>query len=50
MKIICDFGDDRCRIASALLEKDMCEDSFAYGSYSSIDKMHCKYCQNSATL
>ena len=37
-KIICDVGDDRCRIAPARLEKDiMCEDSFAHGSYSSID-------------
>ena len=24
MKITCDFGDDRCRIAPARLEKDMC--------------------------
>ena len=37
-KITCDFGDDRCRIASARLEKDIiCEDSFAYVSYSSKD-------------
>ena len=38
MKITCDFGDDRCRIASARLEMEFfCEDSFAYGSYKSID-------------
>ena len=39
-KITCDVGDDRCRIASARLEKDIiiCEDSFAYVSYSSNDE------------
>ena len=41
-KITCDFGDARCRIASARLEKDIFVkthfESFAYGSYSSIDE------------
>ena len=38
-KITCDFGDERFRIAVARLEKDIiCEDSLAYGSYSSKDK------------
>ena len=34
-KITWDFGDERFRIAAARLEKDICEDSFAYDSYSS---------------
>ena len=36
-KITCDFGDERCCIAAARLEKDIREDSFAYVSYSSKD-------------
>ena len=38
-KITCDFGDERFRIAAAQLEKDIniCEDTFAYDSYSSKD-------------
>ena len=36
-KITCDFGDERCCIAAARLEKDIREDSFANVSYSSKD-------------
>ena len=37
-KIPCDFGDDRCRIAAARLEKDICEDRIqGQPSYSSKD-------------
>ena len=38
-KITCDFGDDRCRIATAQLEKDIFVKTHLHTAHSSIDMM-----------